>query len=181
MQANCSIDQGWSIHSPYYIVYDSSYACTTQWSGSVRIIEYKTTLPANKTSVIIDVAASPNDPLFIVHHPMIDCIFEEWLKMTSQCRVSHCYRCTSRSSTIWLYCSILSTLHAQWCAENFGYSCSLSDLQESFATTSMKIITWPAPLPKTNIALELGEWFWISITSEYVHWLAIVMSLDFFL
>ena len=27
-----------------------------------------------------DVAASPNDPIFINHHIMIDCIFEEWMK-----------------------------------------------------------------------------------------------------
>ena len=27
-----------------------------------------------------DVAASPNDPIFINHHTMIDCILEEWLQ-----------------------------------------------------------------------------------------------------
>ena len=27
-----------------------------------------------------DVAASPNDPLFILHHMMMDCILVEWLK-----------------------------------------------------------------------------------------------------
>ena len=27
-----------------------------------------------------DVAASPNDPAFIVHHTMVDCVFDEWLK-----------------------------------------------------------------------------------------------------
>ena len=27
-----------------------------------------------------DVAASPNDPVFINHHTMIDCLFEQWLQ-----------------------------------------------------------------------------------------------------
>lgn len=30
-----------------------------------------------------NLAASPNDPLFLNHHTMIDCIFEEWLKRHS--------------------------------------------------------------------------------------------------
>ncbi len=29
---------------------------------------------------IEDVAASPNDPMFIIHHNMIDCIFIEWMR-----------------------------------------------------------------------------------------------------
>ena len=29
---------------------------------------------------IADFGASPNDPYFIVHHTMIDCVFDEWLK-----------------------------------------------------------------------------------------------------
>lgn len=29
---------------------------------------------------IEDVAASPNDPMFILHHNMIDCIFIEWMR-----------------------------------------------------------------------------------------------------
>ena len=27
-----------------------------------------------------DPVASPNDPVFIIHHTMIDCMFDEWLK-----------------------------------------------------------------------------------------------------
>ena len=28
-----------------------------------------------------DVAASPNEPMFILHHLMIDCMFEEWMQL----------------------------------------------------------------------------------------------------
>jgi hypothetical protein len=36
----------------------------------------------NKTmrGVMADVAASANDPIFLNHHAMVDCIFEEWLQ-----------------------------------------------------------------------------------------------------
>ena len=27
-----------------------------------------------------DIAASPDDPMFINHHTMVDCILEEWLQ-----------------------------------------------------------------------------------------------------
>ena len=33
-----------------------------------------------------NLAASPNDPLFLNHHTMIDCIFEEWLKKHSSAK-----------------------------------------------------------------------------------------------
>ena len=31
--------------------------------------------------VMANVAASANDPIFLNHHAMVDCIFEEWLKI----------------------------------------------------------------------------------------------------
>ena len=27
-----------------------------------------------------DPVASPNDPVFVIHHTMVDCMFDEWLK-----------------------------------------------------------------------------------------------------
>ena len=40
-------------------------------------------LPARMRGQIEDVAASPNDPLFIFHHAMIDCLLDEWLRRHS--------------------------------------------------------------------------------------------------
>ena len=39
-----------------------------------------TFLPFNRTGVMGDVASSPNDPIFLNHHAMVDCILEEWLQ-----------------------------------------------------------------------------------------------------
>jgi hypothetical protein len=37
-------------------------------------------IPTNRKGVMANVGASPNDPVFINHHTMVDCILEEWLK-----------------------------------------------------------------------------------------------------
>ena len=37
-------------------------------------------VPFEIRGVMADVAASPNDPIYINHHTMIDCIFDVWLK-----------------------------------------------------------------------------------------------------
>ena len=40
----------------------------------------KSTPEKSKVAAMADVRASPNDPVFIHHHAMIDLIFEKWLK-----------------------------------------------------------------------------------------------------
>jgi tyrosinase len=42
--------------------------------------DFTTNLDFRKKGVMADVAASPNDPIFINHHTMIDCLMEEWMK-----------------------------------------------------------------------------------------------------
>lgn len=37
--------------------------------------------PATPEGTMADVAASVNDPVFINHHSMIDCIFDQWLEL----------------------------------------------------------------------------------------------------
>ena len=56
------------------------YTCTyTQVHIIVGIGDFMSDLVKNESGVMADVAASPNDPIFINHHTMIDCILEEWL------------------------------------------------------------------------------------------------------
>ena len=56
------------------------------WHLQVHIIlgigdfEVVSDLPNNMTGVMADVGASPNDPVFLDHHTMVDCILEEWLQ-----------------------------------------------------------------------------------------------------
>ena len=37
--------------------------------------------PSATEGTMANVAASPNDPVFINHHSMIDCLFDEWLEL----------------------------------------------------------------------------------------------------
>ena len=59
--------ESWSLHT------------YTQVHIIVGIGDFMSDLVKNESGVMADVAASPNDPIFINHHTMIDCILEEWL------------------------------------------------------------------------------------------------------
>ena len=38
-------------------------------------------LPLEMTGQMGDIGASPNDPFFILHHTMVDCMLDEWLEL----------------------------------------------------------------------------------------------------
>ena len=102
----------------------------------------------NQTGVMSDVAASPNDPLFIVHHTMIDCVFEEWLRRHPSAEYPSATDVPQghlRYGYIVPFFPLYVHNDMFKRAEIFGYSCILSDLQ-SYATSTMKIITWPTLL-----------------------------------
>ncbi|XP_065895941.1 tyrosinase-like [Dysidea avara] len=60
-------------------------ALTQQMHSAVHTItgagDLTAHIPFNKRGQMDDVTSSPNDPLFIPHHVMIDCMFDEWLKL----------------------------------------------------------------------------------------------------
>ncbi len=99
-----------------------------------------------------DVAASPNDPLFIVHHAMVDCIFIEWLKRHNDAKyptdpiVRDGHR---RDDYVRGFFPLFTNGELFTSAEEFGYSCSLSNLTESTTgqptTNAAKqdLVIWP--------------------------------------
>ena len=42
--------------------------------------DFITGVPPPLRGAMFDVAGSPNDPIFILHHLMLDCILQEWSK-----------------------------------------------------------------------------------------------------
>ena len=79
------------------------------------------------TGHMLDPVASPNDPFFIIHHTMIDCLFDEWLMrhpdeeypdvpltFSTQGHQAHSYMVPFSHSTPMLICSnqlqLLATL-----------------------------------------------------------------------
>ena len=94
-----------------------------------------------------DVAASPNDPVFINHHAMIDCIFERWLQenkddldypTSSEIREGH------RAQD---YITPIMPLYKQeemfMPADNFGYTCD-ANTNTANTNTGANTITFSA-------------------------------------
>ena len=79
------------------------------------------------------VAASPNDPIFINHHAMIDCIFEQWLKNNRQATYPNDVGKDGhrRDDYIVPFIPVFSHKDMFKTADNFGYSCDLSDIVNS--------------------------------------------------
>ena len=79
-----------------------------------------------------DIAASPDDPMFINHHTMVDCILEEWLQghpgadyPTEQIEKHQ------KNGYIVLFYLLFKHKDMFKTADNFGYSCNLENITES--------------------------------------------------
>ena len=93
-------------------------------------------------------AASPNDPIFISHHAMIDCIFEEWLKRNHDATYPDGVTTHGHRGNDFIVPFFPLFRHSDMfkVAEHFGYSCDLesdsSGLSEQLHTLMVWIIEW---------------------------------------
>ena len=105
-----------------------------------------TNLTDNMKGTIEDVAASPNDPLFIVHHTMIDCILDEWLKRYPDATypTSPLVRDGHRPGDyVRSFFPLYTNIELFKRTEEFGYSCSISNI-----TVSSSLAMTPPTLVK---------------------------------
>ena len=82
--------------------------------------------------MMADTAASPNDPLFISHHAMVDCIVEEWLQRNPNGRypdVPEDIKGHQREGYIVPLFPLYKHSDMFMTADNFGYTCDI-DLQQ---------------------------------------------------
>ena len=103
------------------------------------------TMADNEKGTIEDVAASPNDPLFIVHHAMLDCILDEWLARNPDIEYpdSPLIRAGHRRDDFVTGFIPLYTNNDMFVrTEEFGYFCNLTNLSGS-AGVAYSALTWP--------------------------------------
>ena len=99
--------------------------------------------------VMGDVAASANDPIFINHHTMVDCILEEWLQAQQNNRnIDYPANQTIRKGhrrNDYIVPFIPLYMHNMMFkrAEDFGYLCNIPDAAPTTAPT-----TQPPPRPR---------------------------------
>ena len=110
----------------------------------------------NIWGVMADVAASANDPIFLNHHAMVDCIFETWLQNNpnAQYPVSNDIPKGHRYDDyivpffpLYTHGDMFST------AEKFGYQCRL---QSEKSGLSSQIIAISVVVPVSAVVLGLA-------------------------
>ncbi len=102
--------------------------------GGIGDLNNLFTLPEDKQGHIHDVAASPNDPLFIVHHLTVDCVLEEYLRKypdaqyptNPEVRDGHRVDDFSRG-----FFPLLKNREIFVPGRNFGYTCMLADIPDA--------------------------------------------------
>jgi hypothetical protein len=109
-------------------------------TGDFKIFSY---IDPRLAGSVLDVASSPNDPLFILHHTAVDCVFEEWLKRHPDGEYPDSPDVPQghlRDGYMVPFYPLFTNNDMFKPAENFGYSCSLSDLESK--ANALSPVTW---------------------------------------
>lgn len=93
-------------------------------------------LPPEEQGLMYDFGSSPNDPLFILHHLMVDCILGEWKRRhpdtpyptSPSIRDGH-----RKDDYLRTLLPLVTNNEAFADPENFGYYCPLSNLDSNSA------------------------------------------------
>ena len=94
---------------------------------------------------ILDVASSPNDPLFILHHTMVDCVFDEWLRRHPDGEYPDSPDVPQghlRDGYMVPFFPIFTNNDMFKPAEEFGYSCRLPELATENKAYALGPIAW---------------------------------------
>lgn len=81
-----------------------------------------------KSGVMADIAASANDPIFLNHHAMVDCIFETWLQKNPNVNYPMAMEIPQghrKQDYIVPFFPLFKHEDMLLTADNFGYSCEI--------------------------------------------------------
>ena len=118
---------------------------------------FEQSLQPEETGVMSDVASSPNDPIFINHHAMVDCILEKWLQRNPNAQypqndqIPQGHRADDYTVPFF---PLVTNREMFKTADNFGYTCD--DLE-------VDVSNQPNNLPGGSAAIKSLPALWLFI------------------
>ena len=94
-----------------------------------------------------DVVSSPNDPLFILHHIMVDCMLDEWLELHPDAEYPNDIPITVSSTGhqpddfLVPFFPLITNTNMFTRSRNFGYFCDLPNITNSGASGERALYT----------------------------------------
>ena len=107
--------------------------------------------PFNRIGMMGHGASSPNNPIFLNHHAMVDCILEEWLQQNPEATYPESNEIPNghRANDYLIpFIPLYTNSDMFKTADNFGYSCSLSQpdsssLSNILSASLLAVHNWP--------------------------------------
>ena len=123
------------------------------------------------TGQIIDLGGSPNDPVFIVHHTMIDCMFDEWMQRYPDQRYPDDVPLTistqghqAHSYMVPFFPVYTNADMFKLAASNFGYYCNLTNLTtDTDSTNTTNTTDTPTTESGGFLQVQLTLLTWLSV------------------